>query len=339
MDPNPRKHRFKPKAPQRNRKPSVAKPEDGDGDADVADTDKLIERFNDIQRLQRPKVEKKASAQVAFGPGAESSSTSIRKFGSQRARNAKDTDSVMNIAAAYNEQPISTSSFHSLMKEDGYEESSTDSINASAPSTKMEYREPWDHDSDYHPITLPLRKPNSGDPELLDEAEFGEEATKAEYDENTINAAEELGLLDSQEPKLLFLQLPKKLPFDKLSESRKGKEKVDSSALPERSEAVKKRSDLEELPAGYIGKMLVHKSGKIKMKLGEIPYDVFPGSPTVFAQNVAAINTEEKQFCIIGSLDKRAVIAPDIDSILNSVNDSELPQKKQSSESSKNKQS
>ncbi|GLT40248.1 hypothetical protein SLA2020_143980 [Shorea laevis] len=319
MNRNPRKHRFIPKAPQRNRKPSAPKPEKGDGDAEGADVRNLIARFNNIQGLQRPKVEKKSSAQVAFGPGAESSSKLKRTFGSHRARDAKETCPVTNISAAYNNQLNSTSSLH--YESDGF---SSDSSYESAQNTKKEYREPWDLNTDYPPITLPLRKPNSGDPELLHEAEFGEDATKAEYDENTINAAKALDLLEvCGEPVLLFFKLPPQLPLDKSSANTKGKENADSS------EVVKKCSDLEQMPAGYMGKMLVYQSGKIKLKLGETLYDVTPGLHTEFAQNVAAINAEEKQFCNIGNLVKRLVVTPDIDSLLNSVNDSGLPEKKQ----------
>lgn len=40
-----------------------------------------------------------------------------------------------------------------------------------------------------------------------------------------------------------------------------------------------------------------------------------------FAQDVVAINTTEKKCCTIGELNKRAVVTPDIDSVLNSLED------------------
>lgn len=36
----------------------------------------------------------------------------------------------------------------------------------------------------------------------------------------------------------------------------------------------RKKIGLEELPKGYMGKMLVYKSGTVKLKLGDILYDV-----------------------------------------------------------------
>jgi len=39
----------------------------------------------------------------------------------------------------------------------------------------------------------------------------------------------------------------------------------------------------------------------------------------MFVQEVAAINTREKQCCTVGEISKRAVISPDIDYMLGSV--------------------
>lgn len=48
---------------------------------------------------------------------------------------------------------------------------------------------------------------------------------------------------------------------------------------------------------------------------------VTPGLNCVFAQDVVAVNTAEKQCCVVGELDKRAVLTPDVDSVLNSMAD------------------
>jgi DNA-directed RNA polymerase III subunit RPC4 len=40
-----------------------------------------------------------------------------------------------------------------------------------------------------------------------------------------------------------------------------------------------------------------------------------------FGQAVVAINTEEKHCCIVGELNKRATVTPDVESILNSLSD------------------
>ena len=69
---------------------------------------------------------------------------------------------------------------------------------------------------------------------------------------------------------MLFFQLPA-LPLVKQPVSKKGKEKVGTKTA---SGGFMKGCSLEELSGGYMGKMLVYKSGAIKLKLGETLYDV-----------------------------------------------------------------
>lgn len=73
---------------------------------------------------------------------------------------------------------------------------------------------------------------------------------------------------------MLLLQLPA-LPLVKQSVSKKGKEKVGTVTT---SEASTKGCNLEDLPGGYMGKMLIYKSGAVKLKLGETLYDVSPST-------------------------------------------------------------
>lgn len=73
---------------------------------------------------------------------------------------------------------------------------------------------------------------------------------------------------------MLFLQLPSSFPLVKRSASAKGKE-TDATSKPFKSVGpAEKGCSLEELPPGFMGKMLVYKSGGIKLKFGEILYDV-----------------------------------------------------------------
>ncbi|XP_021286306.1 uncharacterized protein LOC110418012, partial [Herrania umbratica] len=193
-----RKVRFAPKAPQSSRRPktTVSKSEVNAEDGEAAQAQYLLGRFNENQTRQRPKVEKKSSAQIAFGPGAPSSNL-LRTYGSQRGgTSGKSTDSRQRSHGDNDGQIIG--SLPSASKEDRTDICSSDAIEASAPKIKREYCEPWDYHHSYYPITLPLRRPYSGDPELLDEAEFVEAARK-EYDEKTINPASDLGLLEEGE--------------------------------------------------------------------------------------------------------------------------------------------
>lgn len=46
---------------------------------------------------------------------------------------------------------------------------------------------------------------------------------------------------------------------------------------------------------------------------------VSPGMDCLFAQDVVAVNTEEKYCSNIGELTKRIIITPDVDSLLDSI--------------------
>ncbi|WVZ85989.1 hypothetical protein U9M48_032841 [Paspalum notatum var. saurae] len=170
-----------------------------------------------------------------------------------------------------------------------------------------EYVEPWDYANTDYPVSLPLRRPYSGNPENLDNEEFGENPSRAQDAELT--AAEELGLMDrTNDSQLLFFQLPSSLPLpmqpQSVAEPNKGsEERREGTRLTSRH-----GSNLNELPKGYLGKILVYKSGKVKMKIGEALFD-----------EVMAITTREKHFCTVGEISKRTVITPDIDFLLGSI--------------------
>ncbi|GMH18280.1 hypothetical protein Nepgr_020121 [Nepenthes gracilis] len=282
------------------------------------------------------------SVQVAFGPGAlaQDASASSRTYRIPRDEKSRDSRRMELIGSNSDGTQHSISS--SLAAEfDRIDDRSMDVSKTSDAKIKEKYREPWDYEHTYYPITLPLRKPGSGNPELLDEAEFGEAARDMECDEDTVNAASELGLLDSEEGenmRLLFFQLPDTLPLVKRSSRSKGKEIEGISSSPGLKGSTTSSKDdnaleremssgmagsswrcctLEELYGGHVGKMLVYKSGAVKLKLGEILFDVSPGSDCTFAQDVVAINPKDHHFCAIGQLEKRAIVTPDVNFLLD----------------------
>ncbi|KAF1874152.1 hypothetical protein Lal_00041597 [Lupinus albus] len=93
-------------------------------------------------------------------------------------------------------------------------------INGSHSSTsnvvrEKKYKEPWDYYS-YYPTSLPVRRPYVGNPKTLKEEEFGEVAESRTYDENSSNPTMELGQLEENSEKSMFLiQLPATLPIIK----------------------------------------------------------------------------------------------------------------------------
>ncbi|PNT71712.1 hypothetical protein BRADI_2g34200v3 [Brachypodium distachyon] len=155
---------------------------------------------------------------------------------------------------------------------------------SAAPKAPKEYVDPWDYTHSNYPVTLPLRKPYSGDPEILDEEEFGESSASRAQDELT--AAEELGLMDrSDTPQLLFFQLPSSLPLPNQAQSVEqpntgSEENAEPASINSMLTCEKTRpssltgSKVKDLPGGFMGKILVYKSGKVKMKIGDALFDV-----------------------------------------------------------------
>ncbi|XP_048490720.1 uncharacterized protein LOC104883429 isoform X2 [Beta vulgaris subsp. vulgaris] len=230
----PRKVRFKPKAPVRKpTKPAVPKTEAVD-DSETAEAKELMQRFQD-GLATKPKFEKKSEPvqRVAFGYGSSIPSNHY---------SASNGTSSMYKDKAH---------FHGMREE-------------------KEYKEPWNYYSNY-PVTLPLHRPYSGHPDVLDNEEFGQQST---FDESMINPAMELGLMEqTSEPRMLFLQLPKTLPMIKRTAAAAGQASTSSSKPPSGPNLVEKAAGLKDLEAGLMGKMMVYKSGAVKLKLGDTLYD------------------------------------------------------------------
>lgn len=197
------------------------------------------------------------------------------------------------------------------------DQGSSSNGNADAPGPReKEYIEPWDYYSNY-PVSLPMRRPYSA---ILDEEEFGEVSEAATYDENSTNSAVELGLMEENvEASMLFVQLPPTMPMIKRSATAVGPEIKESSRPSGGARAIEKTCRLDELPAGYMGKVLVYRSGAVKLKLGDTLYDVSPGMNSIFAQDVVAINRGEETCCVVAEIEKRVTLIPDVDAIISRV--------------------
>ncbi|XP_057536584.1 DNA-directed RNA polymerase III subunit rpc4-like [Amaranthus tricolor] len=328
-----RKHRFTPKVPsQRKTRSTVSKKEKAEEEDDLETKQQLLQRFSERgNRTHRPKVEDKV--QPTFIHGAKRATSALGSIVPNDGSFQQTSELELMDLDDSIEQSVSSLS---VVGPSALKQRPTD---ASVPKSK-EYREPWNYESTYYPTTLPWRRPYSGDPDILDEAEFGEGAMYSEYQESTLRPATELGFLNpdetSENVRLLFLQFPPSLPAIKRSASVKGKEIEGNSGpsghkVPMTMNTGAKRSpttgtsqqscSFNDLSAGQMGKLLVYKSGAVKLKLGEFLYDVSPGSDCSFAQDAVAFNTKQKDCCCVRSLDKRAIVTPDIESLLNSVTD------------------
>lgn len=80
-------------------------------------------------------------------------------------------------------------------------------------------------------------------------------------------------------PQLLFFQLPSSLPLPKQPNtgSEENAEPASTSSIvtrEERRSSLLPGTKMKELPGGLMGKILVYKSGKVKMKIGNALFDV-----------------------------------------------------------------
>lgn len=321
-----RKVKYAPKAPRRppaNPPLLLTKSEDAEsGDAEINEA--LLRIANDHLTRKRPQAEKKSSVQVAFTHEA-ASSPSLRTFGKPAEDARVRDDRVGSVGCTSgSKQELASVAFSGV-------ESSDNSIPFPNQPKRRDYREPWDYHNSCYPVTLPLRRPYSGDPELLDEEEFGENAS-LEYDENATSSASELGLLDEcDEKRMIFFQLPGNI-FEGLQTNRDGRVASILQRRPmvgygpgtgihrkldESSASSVGNGKLEGFPPGFLGKMLVYKSGAVKLKLGDILYDVSPGCSGIFAQDIVAINAAEKHCCAVGEISNKAVVSPDVDFLLD----------------------
>ncbi|CAN1751181.1 hypothetical protein LINPERHAP1_LOCUS4251, partial [Linum perenne] len=234
----PKKPKFAPKAPPRRAPKPEVKAEKTEMVDNAERATKLMQQFQERSLRGRNKIEKKPQvSQVAFGFGG---SSTLNSYAMRRYRNMDNNGG-----------------------------------NAVPAVAQKEYNEPWDYYS-YYPVTLPMRRPYSGNPAILDEQEFGGAGEDTSYDESVPTPAEDLDLLhhtqnfgwqeENVEPTMMFIQLPTTMPVLKTSSTAvKG-----NTASRSKGGGCK----LEELPGGYMGKMLVYRSGAVKLKLGDTLYNV-----------------------------------------------------------------
>eukprot|EP01027_Heterolobosea_sp_BB2_P012064 GEZU01017509.1.p1 GENE.GEZU01017509.1~~GEZU01017509.1.p1 ORF type:complete len:249 (-),score=89.35 GEZU01017509.1:237-983(-) len=76
------------------------------------------------------------------------------------------------------------------------------------------------------------------------------------------------------------------------------------------------QNSLTGMPAGWIGEMIVYKSGKVKLQLGDVVFDVSPGTEFNFLQEVMSIDANTKTCYNLGPIKKRILCMPDVESIL-----------------------
>ncbi|ANB14151.1 Rpc53p [Sugiyamaella lignohabitans] len=68
-----------------------------------------------------------------------------------------------------------------------------------------------------------------------------------------------------------------------------------------------------DLPEGLIGKLRLHRSGKLTMVVGNITMDVSQGTECSFLQDVVVMDPDDKNAYLIGQVSKKMVLSPELD--------------------------
>jgi len=113
---------------------------------------------------------------------------------------------------------------------------------------------------------------------------------------------------DLQEDKFLLVQFPSILPeLVDPSEEIQREQEDDASAGAGAS--------ITRLPDGLLGKLRIHKSGKVRMEIGGVPFCLDPGSATFFHQELACVCPLANEIVNLGPIRNRVVATPDIDAM------------------------
>ena len=215
---------------------------------------------------------------------------------------------------------------------------------------------------DLHPVTLPLAAKVPPTLKREGVKKLKKEATGAESFEkkmvNKMNVAEGVDVKDnnninnnikdktdspqepelkdlfsadrSDEEQLLFFQFPDTLPIKPISqdaedlkaETKGGVDSKNKGMEQEMSDHLK-RFTFQNVSEGLIGRLTVHKSGKVKMHLGNVSLDVSLGTPCGFLQDLVSVRTDREpaEMISLGHVAHRLIACPDYKALLGSVVD------------------
>ncbi|CAJ1068451.1 DNA-directed RNA polymerase III subunit RPC4 [Xyrichtys novacula] len=132
----------------------------------------------------------------------------------------------------------------------------------------------------------------------------------------------------SKGEELFFMQLPDSLPGQPpTKEHRPVKTEVqteDGQSVLLKTETQEEEEDnscnLKDLQEGLVGKMLVRKSGRVQLILGQVTLDVSLGTSCSFLQELVSVNTEGRtgDMTVLGNIKHRMVCSPDFEALLES---------------------
>ena len=105
---------------------------------------------------------------------------------------------------------------------------------------------------------------------------------------------------------LMLFQIPEKLPVFR----------------PKDVSEEQSCSNIDDLHNKSLGKLLITKSGKVKMKIGDVVFDVTQGVECRERQELALVDKKQSKFITLGAIHNRITVSPDISLMLSSSSDS-----------------
>lgn len=127
-------------------------------------------------------------------------------------------------------------------------------------------------------------------------------------DENTDPEAVMARAAASVENRLYFFQFPALMP-DLVGPAAEGAATGDGDDLVEVTDPAAVDPS-GPLPQGQLGKLRLHKSGKLTMVVGNITMEVSQGTDCSFLQDVVVVDSAAKQAHLIGQISKKMVLSP-----------------------------
>lgn len=159
----------------------------------------------------------------------------------------------------------------------------------------------------YIPILLPFGLENKN--------QNNKKTTKDEiYNSNSNEEENELN-----EDNIFVVQFPRQIPINsenqekiKIEENENDEPLYDDNGYLIQPEF---KNVFKEIPKNSkLGKLKIYKSGKVKMEIGNVLFDVIPGNFVKFAQQISIIKSDKNQVFLLGkSNSKKLIVIPEID--------------------------
>ncbi|KAL1439947.1 hypothetical protein MTO96_009774 [Rhipicephalus appendiculatus] len=118
---------------------------------------------------------------------------------------------------------------------------------------------------------------------------------------------------------LLFFQLPDSLPGLQLPADTSQKEAANSIVKVEEHQSHNGLIKLSQFPEGYVGKLQVMKSGRVRLVLGAVSLSVDTGTHLSFHQELTSMRLSEDgeaDFSVLGHVLHKLICLPDMEQLL-----------------------